>query len=279
MPFTPFHFGPGAALVAVAPRHVSFLAFCAVNGLIDLETLYNLQRQAYPVHGFFHTCIGASIVAAAAVIAFLVARRLGDVLPNLYGWKELTVIQVCVGAVAAACSHVVLDGIMHPDVAPFAPFSRENRLLDAVSLDALHGFCIVTGAAAVVVVVVQNTSMEWALGHARDTHRPTPWARFPRDGEEYEAANDIEVEYVVHFQAPSRSGGKAELSGGTRIRVSVAPEDAEPTGVYAVPLDDGRLEAAVVPSAERTSPKYGGFRVFIPVGELNTQFKLVEAKP
>ena len=42
MPITPFHFGPGAALHAISPRHVSFLAFCAANVLTDLESLYFL---------------------------------------------------------------------------------------------------------------------------------------------------------------------------------------------------------------------------------------------
>jgi hypothetical protein len=32
----------GAAVHAVAPRYVSFLAFCAANVLIDMETLYFL---------------------------------------------------------------------------------------------------------------------------------------------------------------------------------------------------------------------------------------------
>ena len=48
MPVTPFHFGPGAALHAVAPKHVSFLAFCAANILIDLESLYNLRTDILP---------------------------------------------------------------------------------------------------------------------------------------------------------------------------------------------------------------------------------------
>ena len=37
MPITPFHFGPGAALHVLAPRHVSFLAFCAANVVIDVK--------------------------------------------------------------------------------------------------------------------------------------------------------------------------------------------------------------------------------------------------
>ena len=36
MPFTPFHFGPGALLKAAAPRHVSLIAFCAAQVLTQI---------------------------------------------------------------------------------------------------------------------------------------------------------------------------------------------------------------------------------------------------
>jgi len=42
-------------LQAIAPRHISFLAFCAANVLIDVESLYNLVQRRHPVHAFFHT--------------------------------------------------------------------------------------------------------------------------------------------------------------------------------------------------------------------------------
>ena len=63
MPFTPFHFGPGAALYAMAPRQLSFLAFCAANVLIDVEPLYYMLTDQYPWHRFFHTYVGATLDA------------------------------------------------------------------------------------------------------------------------------------------------------------------------------------------------------------------------
>src|SRR5688572_20936203 len=74
MPITPFHFGPGALLHAAAPKHVSFLSFCVSNVFIDFESLYNLVFQRYPVHAFFHTYIGATLVIATVVLLFLGLR-------------------------------------------------------------------------------------------------------------------------------------------------------------------------------------------------------------
>jgi hypothetical protein len=107
MPITPFHFGPGAAIHAAAPRYVSFLAFCAANVLMDIEPMYYILTRQYPLHRFFHTYVGAAIVA--------------------------------IGATAGTFSHVLLDSVMHSDIRPFAPFSDSNPLRGVISVQALQG--------------------------------------------------------------------------------------------------------------------------------------------
>ena len=54
------------------------------------------------------------------------------------------------GAFIGTYSHVFLDGIMHADLQPYAPFSTANNMLGFVSIDALHLFCAGVGAAGVV---------------------------------------------------------------------------------------------------------------------------------
>ena len=154
MPFTPFHFGPGAALHAAAPKHVSFLAFCAANVIIDIEPLYFMAIQQFPLHRFFHTYVGASIILLLTVALFMGTLRLASVvpLPNMFGWKQLTIRQVVVGAALGSYSHIVLDSIMHSDIRPFAPLSDGNPLLGAVSLSTLHWSCLAAGAVGLVAV-------------------------------------------------------------------------------------------------------------------------------
>src|SRR3954467_8553094 len=65
MPFTPFHFGPAAALKAAAPTHFSFTIFCYSQVVTDLESGFYLFRGEYPVHRFFHTYLGATLVGFA----------------------------------------------------------------------------------------------------------------------------------------------------------------------------------------------------------------------
>ena len=154
MPITPFHFGPGAAIHAIAPRRVSFLAFCAANVLIDIEPLYYMLTRQYPLHRLFHTYAGATAVAAGTVALFLVARPFN--LPNLLGWKSLTPFQVSAGASIGVYSHVALDSLMHRDIRPFSPFSEANPLLHTVNVSSLYWFCLSAGLVGLCILGIRR---------------------------------------------------------------------------------------------------------------------------
>jgi membrane-bound metal-dependent hydrolase YbcI (DUF457 family) len=143
---------------AIAPRYVSFLSFCAANLLIDFESLYNLVHQRHPVHAFFHTYLGASLIIVGVVVFFLGARWFAARfwLPNLLYWRELSPSQVTAGAALGAYSHVVLDSLMHRDIQPLAPFASDNALLGSLSLSTLHLGCVVLGALGFVGVGIRR---------------------------------------------------------------------------------------------------------------------------
>ena len=152
MPFTPFHFGPGALVHCAAPKHISFLAFCGANVLVDVEPLYFMLTHQWPIHRFFHTYVGATLTAAIVVAMFALAHGLAPRLLDDLGLRKITVRSVALGAIIGTYSHVVLDSLMHADMKPFAPFSDRNPLLGAVFLNTLHGFCLLAGAAGAVVI-------------------------------------------------------------------------------------------------------------------------------
>lgn len=158
MPFTPFHFGPGAVIHAIAPKQVSFLAFCTANVMIDIEPLYFMIMHHDRLHQFFHTFIGAALVALATLLLFLgssaFARRFW--LPNLFAWQLLQPQQVAIGAIIGTYSHIVLDSIMHTDITPLAPFSDMNPLLRVVSLSTLHWICVGAGVVALFILAVRK---------------------------------------------------------------------------------------------------------------------------
>jgi membrane-bound metal-dependent hydrolase YbcI (DUF457 family) len=158
MPVTPFHFGPGGALHAIAPRRVSFLAFCAANVLIDVEPLYFMLTGQAHLHRFFHTYVGATLMAAATVALFLAARRLATRWrwPDPFAWQSLGLGAVAAGAALGAWSHVLLDSVMHADITPFAPLSDANPLWRIVSLGTLHWSCVGCGLVALLAAAVRR---------------------------------------------------------------------------------------------------------------------------
>jgi membrane-bound metal-dependent hydrolase YbcI (DUF457 family) len=151
LPFTPFHFGPGLALKGVAAPVFSWSAFAAAQVLIDCETLYYLVRQEYPVHRFFHSFLGATVAGSAAAVLFLVIVRASAVsFPRLIAPLLITTSMargevssrgVIVGSLAGGLSHPFLDGIMHPDVRPFMPWSDHNPFLGLIGVVQLHLAC------------------------------------------------------------------------------------------------------------------------------------------
>jgi membrane-bound metal-dependent hydrolase YbcI (DUF457 family) len=158
MPITPFHFGPGAAIHALAPRRISFLAFCGANVLTDVEPLYYMLTHQYPVHRFLHTITGATLTWVAGSALLLLAIRVGSQmrLPNWFGWRNLTPMPIAIGAALGTYSHLILDGLMHADMTPFAPFTQANPLLGIISLGRLHLGCALAAIGGLIVIGVRS---------------------------------------------------------------------------------------------------------------------------
>ena len=114
MPLTPLHL----AVALPVRKHISMKAFIAVNLLIDVEPVavifFRMDEQGYALHGGFHTLAIATLLAVFVwSIGWLFAAPSK---PWLYG------------ALFGAWSHVLMDALVHSDVAPFGPFINSNPL-------------------------------------------------------------------------------------------------------------------------------------------------------
>jgi hypothetical protein len=155
VPLTPFHFGPGAAIKATAPRYFSFTVFAFSQVLMDLEPIGFFLFTGDPIHPYLHTYLGATLVFVASWWtgrpACEWALRLWNawLSPAQARWlacePQITALSAAVGAFVGAYSHVALDSIMHVDMRPFAPLSDARPWLHVVSVDTLHLLCIVAG--------------------------------------------------------------------------------------------------------------------------------------
>jgi hypothetical protein len=147
--------GPGLAIKALAGRRFSVLAFGIAQVAMDIEPLVGLVRGSSVLHGPTHNYLAA--VAIAVVVAFVspiicrpILRRWNQEL-SFYGLPWLAEAEsfppapVVAGAFAGTISHVILDSIMHSDIAPLSPWSNANALLGFISVSALYQFCVLAG--------------------------------------------------------------------------------------------------------------------------------------
>jgi hypothetical protein len=155
VPITPFHFGPGALVKAVAPRHFSFTVFAFSQGLIDLEPIGFFLFTGDPVHPYLHTYLGATLVFLASwwggrpVCEWVLRAWNAWLSPTQARWlgqeSRISVRAAGIGAFIGAWSHVAIDSIMHGDMEPFAPFSAAAPWLLVVSVETLQWLCVLAG--------------------------------------------------------------------------------------------------------------------------------------
>ena len=71
---TPIHIIAAVPVKIVFPKHFSLLWFTIVNILIDVEVLYYLIMSEWPIHRFFHSFVGVSIIGFTCFILSLLTN-------------------------------------------------------------------------------------------------------------------------------------------------------------------------------------------------------------
>jgi hypothetical protein len=153
MPFTPFHFGLGAAVKAIVPRGFSFSVFCFAQVVADTEVLVHMARGDNRLHTFFHTIAGAVVVG---LIALAAGKPLCQMILSWWAAQpdvplkkyynaspEIRPVPAITGAFLGSFTHVFLDGIMHIDVRPLWPFIDSNPFFALISPGALDLICLI----------------------------------------------------------------------------------------------------------------------------------------
>lgn len=159
MPITPFHLLAATPLKAIAPRTFSWTVFALVNVVIDIEPITYFLITLNLAHRFFHTIIGASLIA---VLCATYGRRLCEIAIGIWNdeikskWLtsdvDISKTAAWSGALIGAWSHLLLDSFMHDDIKPLSPFSDQNVLLGMIPISTLHTICVVFGVVGLVAM-------------------------------------------------------------------------------------------------------------------------------
>lgn len=157
MPITPFHLIAIAPIKAIAPSKFSWSVFALTNILIDLEPITLFVITLNPQHLFFHTIIGATLIA---VFSATFGKKICEIALDIWSeevnsnkqdsWhiEDLRIGNIAAwsGALIGAWSHLLMDSFMHHDIKPLSPFTDKNILLGTVDVQHLHIFCVISGA-------------------------------------------------------------------------------------------------------------------------------------
>jgi membrane-bound metal-dependent hydrolase YbcI (DUF457 family) len=154
MPFTPFHLGPAVLIGFILLEYLDLPTLIMASVLIDLEPLMVLIfGLPGPLHGFFHSLLGASV--AATLLAGVISRVRGFLEP-VYAFLRLEgdrrFQRFLISALLGTWSHVLLDAPLYGDLRPFYPLGGNPLFgVDLYLGLGAYRFCLLSGVAGVTL--------------------------------------------------------------------------------------------------------------------------------
>lgn len=147
MPFTPYHFGPAVLVGVILFPFIDFATLIAASVVLDLEPLavifFNLPG---PLHAFFHTYLGATIVAVVLSICIYPFRKYLNEIVSFFGLKqESSFRHILPASLIGTYSHVLLDSFLYAEMNPFFPLLG-NPFVGFLAGGFVYNLCLVLGA-------------------------------------------------------------------------------------------------------------------------------------
>ena len=159
MPFTPFHFGPLILLGFLVLSYIDVPSLLVSGVIVDLEGLFVLMF--YPegtVHGFFHSFIGAGIVAIlVSTLIFSFGRYIKKIMAILKLKQDSPFTKILVSSFVGAYLHVVLDAFLYR-MKPFYPLNI-NPFYGIFSISQVYIFCALCFIPAFVLYIKRVIEM------------------------------------------------------------------------------------------------------------------------
>ncbi len=146
MPFTPYHFGPAFLLGILLFPFIDLTTIMIASVIIDLEPLTVIfLNLPIPLHGFFHSYLGASITALVLSVFVYPFRKYLNKIVSLFGLHQSSSFRHIIAAsLIGTYSHVLLDSFLYIEMNPFFPIL--GNPFTGIFLDgAVYTFCVIAG--------------------------------------------------------------------------------------------------------------------------------------
>ena len=158
MPFTPYHFGPALFLGLLFLSFIDFPTFLVASVIVDIEPFLVLALNLdYPLHGFFHSLLGGTLVA---ILLALLMLKIRDIISPLLSFfkleQKVSFKTILVASLSGIYIHILLDSRIYTDIQPFYP-SNYNPLLTTGILAGLDSYiiCIWSFFGAVIIYIIK----------------------------------------------------------------------------------------------------------------------------
>lgn len=141
MPLTPFH--TAVAILGFIWFEKFYLPALVISSvLMDLEPFYYMFIATNPpyLHGFWHTYLGATIIALVVAFLLIKFRKQVDSITKIFKaeQKQISTKWIYASSIIAAWSHILLDSTMHGDMKPLWPITDANPFLNLIHFTDLY---------------------------------------------------------------------------------------------------------------------------------------------
>lgn len=154
MPFTPFHFGHALFFGLLLFRYIHFPTFLIANVIVDVEPFLILFfNPGHPLHGFFHSFAGGSIVAIIlALLMIKMDKSLQNTLVTLKLSQDFSLKSIWMASFSGIFLHILFDSPLYRDIKPFYP-SDFNPFFNTGFFPAFYIYllCILLFVAGVLI--------------------------------------------------------------------------------------------------------------------------------
>ncbi len=156
MPFTPFHFGPALGFGLPLRKYLHVPTFLVANVIVDIEPLLVLVLGLnYPLHGYLHTFVFASLTGLAlGYVMFSIDRFLFPTYKvfRLVSEVNQNIRTFMVTGVLGALFHVLLDSPLYRDIKPLYPFAH-NPFYNPTLTSDVYTFCVWMGVIGIIYYI------------------------------------------------------------------------------------------------------------------------------
>jgi membrane-bound metal-dependent hydrolase YbcI (DUF457 family) len=156
MPFTPYHFGPGLLLGILFFPFIDFGTLMIASVILDIEPLVIIVfGLPLPLHGFFHTYLGATIASIILAACIWPMRNQLNRIVSLFGLHQHSTLRhILPAGFVGTYFHVFLDSFIYPEMNPFYPLSG-NPFLNLIGSSLVYNFCTLAGLVGFLFYVIR----------------------------------------------------------------------------------------------------------------------------